>query len=228
MLVSDRAQRRETILNVLKKDVYEYSDFISNALKNEDSETSHYAASSMLHMRRVLDVKMREISKIYNENPRDFKAAMEYFEIVDRYMAITDLDAGIREMYTQESIKCLKRIVDSKGLAPQRYIFRLIELLIRTGNHREANIYCDILYMAYKDNEEKYLALLKSYYQMKNKASFDLVLHRLEGLEIALSHNTTEIIRFWVDENKEYDEEDEDACQDSEDFHYLDYKFASE
>lgn len=206
LLISDKDQRRLTMLKILKKDVYEYAEFINTALKNEDAETSHYAASSMLHMRRLLDVKMREISRIHTENPDDINVALDYYEVSDMYLRISGLDPYIKDMHRAESTKDLKRIIDGNHSTPQKFVVRLIELLIEAGNFKEAKKYCEIILTAYDENEEKYLALLKSYYQMKDKSSFEMIFRRLKDLDVVFSYNILDIIRFWVGENNEFDE----------------------
>jgi tetratricopeptide (TPR) repeat protein len=206
LLISDRTQRRETILNVLKKDIYEYTDFLMEALGNDDAETAHYAASSMLHMRRVLDVKMREVTSLYEENPYDADVLIDYVEIIDKYIKISDLDPFVKDRYIIESIKVLKKIIVRKFDISQKYVYRLIELLIETENFQEAQKYCDLVLNKFEDNEEKYLTLLRSYFQMKDRTKFELILVQIKDLEIGLSHNVNELIRFWVGENNELDQ----------------------
>ncbi len=198
LLISDTNHRRETMMKALKKDALNYFDFIKTAINNDDDETSHYAASSMLNTRRLLDIKMREISKIYHENPDDINVAMDFFDITDTYINIFDFDAEIMAKYVEDNILLLKKIIKDKADIPQKYIIRLIELLISSQNHGEAKEYCKIVLTSYPDNEDKYLALLKSYYEMKDKTDFDLTFKRLMDSDVVFSNEVLEIIRFWL------------------------------
>jgi hypothetical protein len=198
LLISDTNHRRETMMKVLKKDALNYFQFISSALNNDDSETSHYAASSILYIRRLMDTKMREISKIRHENPDDITIAMDYFEITDRYIKIFDLDADIMAKYIEENILILKKIIDDKEETPQKYIIRLIELLIIRDEHTEAKKYCKIVLLMYPDNEEKYVGLLKSYYEMKDKKNFNSILQLFIDSNVIFSSRVLEIVRFWI------------------------------
>jgi len=198
LLISDTNHRREIMMKALKKDALKYIHFIGNAINNDDTETSHYAAASMLHTRRALDIKMRETSKIQHENPDDISISMDYFDITDKYIRIFDLDVEIMSKYVEDNIIILKKIIEGKRETPQKYIIMLIELLITTDNYTEAKEYCKILLSSYPDNEEKYLGLLKSYYEMKNKKDFDLILRRLIDSDVIFSNEVMEIIRFWI------------------------------
>jgi len=198
LLISDTNHRRETMMKALKKDTLNYFQFINTALNNDDAETSHYAASSILHTRRLLDIKMQEISKIHHENPDDISIAIDYFDITDNYIKIFDIDVEIMARYIEDNILILKKIIDGKVETPQRYIIRLIELLIATDNHAEAKKYCKNVLSNYPDNEEKYVGLLRSYYEMKDKNNFDLILQRLIDSEVMFSNEVLEIIRFWI------------------------------
>ncbi len=198
LLISDTNYRRETMMKALKKDALNYFSFIKTAINNDDDETSHYAASSMLNTRRLLDIKMREISKVYHENPDDINIAMDFFDITDRYITIFDFDAEIMEKYVEDNILLLKKIIKDKVDIPQKYIIRLIELLISTYNNDEAKKYCEIVAKNYPDNEDKYIGLLKSYYEMKDKKDFDLTFKRLMDSDVVFSNEVLEIIRFWI------------------------------
>lgn len=198
LLISDPNQRRETMMKALKKDALNCFQFISAALNNNDAETSHYAAASMLHTRSLLDIKMREISKIHHENPDDSAIAMDYFDITDRYIKIFDLDASIVEKYIEENILILKKIIKNNGELPQKYMMRLIELLIETKDYMGAKWYCDFFSLSYPDTEEKCVGLLKSYYEMKDKKNFDLIMRRFIDSDVIFSNGVLEIIRFWI------------------------------
>lgn len=198
LLISDTDYRREIMMKALKKDALKYIQFISTAINNDDPETAHYAAASMLNMRRALDIKMRETLKIRDENPDNISIAMDYFDITDSYINIFDIDSGIRAKYIDDNILILKTIIEDKVGTPQKYIMRLIELLVATGNYEEAKKYCKIFLLSYPDNEDKYEGLLKSYYEMKNKKDFDFVLRSLIDSEIMFSNEMLEIMRFWI------------------------------
>lgn len=198
LLISDTDYRREIMMKALKKDALKYIQFISTAINNDDPETAHYAAASMLNMRRALDIKMRETLKIRDENPDNISIAMDYFDITDSYINIFDIDSGIRAKYIDDNILILKTIIEDKVGTPQKYIMRLIELLVASGNYEEAKKYCKIFLLIYPDNEDKYEGLLKSYYEMKNKKDFDFVLRRLIDSEIMFSNEMLEIMRFWI------------------------------
>ena len=162
LLISDTDYRREIMMKALKKDALKYIQFISTAINNDDPETAHYAAASMLNMRRALDIKMRETLKIRDENADNISIAMDYFDITDSYINIFDIDSGIRAKYIDDNILILKTIIEDKVGTPQKYIMRLIELLVASGNYEEAKKYCKIFLLSYPDNEDKYEGLLES------------------------------------------------------------------
>ena len=137
------------MMKALKKDALKYIQFISTAINNDDPETAHYAAASMLNMRRALDIKMRETLKIRDENPDNISIAMDYFDITDSYINIFDIDSGIRAKYIDDNILILKTIIEDKVGTPQKYIMRLIELLVASGNYEEAKKYCKIFLLSY-------------------------------------------------------------------------------
>lgn len=199
LILSNKAERRKAVLNILKKEVTKYTTFINKALENEDSETSHYAAASVLHTKRKLDLRMDEIKALYEKNPRDAKTAVDYANLLEQCLKTAYLDKTMKDTYLQENIGVLENIVNNRLDLDQAHLIRLIDLLLEKDDYEKLLHYDHLLLHDYQDTEEKYMALLKSYYVMKDKNNFDLVFRKLRTSDLIFSNDTIKIVRFWME-----------------------------
>ena len=194
----DYIRRRETVLNLIKKDINNYSTFMNMALANDDGETSHYAASSILNSKRKLDNNINNISELYNKDINNPRVLVAY---ADQLMEVINngfLDYEIKINYIKENIIILKRIVNEKIDIDSRHLFNLIDLLLVTEDFENVYIYCDLLLNVYPKTETKYMLILKSYYTMKDIDKFNITLEKFLASDISFSKDTINIVRFWL------------------------------
>ena len=198
LMLADFDKRREVVMNMLKKNAQINSSLINLALHNEDSETAHYAASSILQSKRKLDVSINEVSRVYEKNPSNAVNAIEYVNLLKQYIGQANLDPVSLLMYRHTSIRVLKNIVDNKLDKKGQSIITLIEFLLAIGDYHEAITYCKKLMKEYPDTEEKYIVLLKCFYLIKDKRQFDQILKNFLASDISFSDETMNIVRLWL------------------------------
>lgn len=197
-LISDYHQRRKTILNILKRDVSNYSELINLALRNEDSETSHYAASGYMNIKRKLDNRMREIQSLYKKHPNDKEVTQNYAEVLHLYLYTTGLGKDSRGTYLIEYVRVLLELINHHKDPDIKYMKHLLVCLLELGDDQSAALNCQILEKNYPETEEKYLTLLNGYFSLNDKANFDRLLTRFRASDIRFSKGTLDIIRFWL------------------------------
>lgn len=199
--LSDLHYRRKIVLDVLKRDVDKYHDFLNKAIRNEDSETTHYAASSILDNKRKMDLQLNEATKLYHENSTDHKAIMNYAYALERQIKAPYLNKQMKKIFVNESIKVLKNIVDNNISIEEKYIINLLELLLEEKEYKDVYYYCNEFIYKYPYTEGKYLTLLRCYYTMEDYESFKTILLRANEDNISLSKDVMSIIRFWLGGN---------------------------
>lgn len=196
--VGDICYRRKTVLDILKRDDDNYSDFLYKAIKNEDSETTHYAATSILETKRKLDFKLREAEKEYMANPTNDGIILEYINLLTKKLKDPYLDERIRYSYYIEKIKILKEIVEKKISKEEKYIISLIESLLEVEEYLETQYFCNFYMENYPYTEKKYLTLLRSFYVMEDNINFKDLLLRLKNDNLTLTKEGISIVDFWL------------------------------
>lgn len=196
--ISDIPYRRNTVLNILKKDEDNYSSFMNLAIKNDDPETVHYVATSILNKKIELDSQIKEIVNKYDKNKEDIAIANSYLNLLTKRLKLPYLESSLKAHYTIEIIKVLTNIVNNSLSTDESYIIQLIKYLIMVRDYNSINYYCDLYSLDYPDTEDKYLTLLESYYVIGDEVNFKNTLLKLVKNNINLSKEAIDILSFWL------------------------------
>ncbi|WP_432666258.1 hypothetical protein R9X47_07930 [Wukongibacter baidiensis] len=197
LLINDTKVKREQLINALKKESSKYIDMLKVALRDEDVETSHYAASAIADIKGKLDLKLQAFSVEYEKNKLDTDVLKQYADTLEEYLNSNLLDEYARRKTIFTYIGVLENLLKSHG-SNSDYYNRLINVLYEVNEIDKAKKYCKEYLENCKD-EGAYLANLKYFYLIKDKTGFNDVFDSLLGSSIKLSNKGLSIIRFWLD-----------------------------
>lgn len=197
LLINDTKMKRQQLIDALKKDASKYIDMLKIALRDEDVETSHYAASAIAEIKKNLDLKLQKFSVEYEKNKFDIKLLKEYVDVLEEYLGSSLLDEFSRKKTIVTYIRVLENLIKVQEVKAV-YYKKLINALLDTREMERAERYC-ITFLKEYENEDAYLVNLKYYYLIRDKKSFDTVFKKLLKSPIRLSNRGLNIIRFWLE-----------------------------
>lgn len=197
LIVNDVKVKRQQLIDTLKKDFSKYTYMLSTALKDQDIETSHYAASAITEIKRELDLRVQEISVEYEKDKSSIKLGKKYVEALKEYLDSNLLDQTGRKIMTGTYIRVLESIVQSCENDTD-YDIQLINALFETGELDMAGNYCASL-LEKHESEDAYILNLKYSYLTKDKARFYSILRRLQSSPVKLTDKGIDIVRFWLE-----------------------------
>jgi len=199
LLMNDTKIKRHQFLDAMKRDSSGYIDILKIALRDEDVETSHYAASSMDKIKREFDLKLQKFSVEYEKNKIEEKVSKEYSELLDEYInsRLLDEDELEYKIIMGTHIGVLENIL---GITEDKDIYyeKIIDILFKIKDLEKASQYCEEFIENYK-TENAYMANLRYYFLIKDKENFEKCFGNLLKSSIKLSNKGLEIIRFWLE-----------------------------
>ncbi|MEF2966823.1 hypothetical protein V3851_13355 [Paenibacillus sp. M1] len=196
LLVNEHRDRRAVMINVLKQDAMQYMDILKKAVSNEDSETSHYAVSAVMEIKRKLTLSMQEIAVQYEDNRQDAAVLRSYGEVLKQYMKSGFLDERTLRNYKYTYLKLLDELIalapDSEFAYPEK-----METELEMGLLRDAEDTAKVYLERYPRSEEAYLGLLKVYYSMRSYDQVQTTLDALKRSPLILSNRALTVVRYW-------------------------------
>ncbi len=198
LLLADNNKRRQSVLEILKKDVVQYSNYLNLAIHNDDSETAHYAAAGILQAKRRLNTSIQTYSELYSKNTDNPVIATAYADLIQQYLGLSGLDPLAEITMRQNSIPVLENIVNRKLSTDYKYLVFLIDNLLSCGMVYQAAAYSQRLLDESPDTEEKFIVLLKNFYIIRDKEKFIMVFDHMLKSDVVFSEKTLKMVRFWM------------------------------
>lgn len=188
--------KRELIIDVLKGDYFEHIKVLKKALKNEDTETSHYAAAGITQIKKYFEEELITKRNNYLEK-KDVDSLIEYLELVKSYIKSELLDEINHEKFNAIYSNLLEELLYEHIENPEFYIEK-INIELSYNNFKKAKKYC-IQFSAYFPNDERpYIMFMKLYYVITDYENFNNVLGNLmENSNVTLSNEGLNKVRFW-------------------------------
>jgi hypothetical protein len=197
LLLNNNKIKRKLLIHSLKENSIQNTKVLESALKNEDSETSHYAASAIMEMKRKLVNSIQELAEQLKENENDVSIMSTYSEVINRYLKSGFLDEGAYKQYLSLLSEVLEKIIASGQGKRQHYIDKIncdLDLL----KFEAAAYHSDMFMEKHPNDETAYIMAMKLHYTLQNPIDLQKAMTTLKNQPVRLSAQGLSIIRFWM------------------------------
>ncbi|MHA0856864.1 hypothetical protein [Paenibacillus sp. CMAA1364] len=197
LLINDLATRRRLLLDVLKEDMDDtITPLLQHAASNEDTETSHYAVTALMEIKRKMLLEIQKWSVQYERESNDPHIMLHYANAIQLYMLSGFMDSRMQMSHRLTYVKLLDHLLNTE-LKSENVFAELILSEIELGRYDEGLRYSKLFRQSYPDNEDAYLATLNLYYSLRMKDSFYETLEELKVSKIRVSNTGLNVIRYW-------------------------------
>ena len=197
LLINDHTTRRKIMIEVLKDDATQYLDVVKKAVENEDTETSHYAVSAIMEVKRKLALAIRQLAEEFESNPDDIEVACDYRDALKKYMESGFMDEHTLRIYREQYIDVLGTIISKNDGDTGKDYEEKILYEIRSGTYKEAEKTGHAYMHRYPDREDPYLHLTKFYYTINSPEALQRMIQAVKDSEVVLTNRGIKIIRYW-------------------------------
>lgn len=191
--------KRRLIKDILKKDFDSNLEILTKALNDEDTETSHYAATAITELKSRLLILLQKRAYEYNKNPKSKKRIINYLEIIKKCIDSKLFYINGEKKLEYQYKMILEGYISNSGIkVSEKYFKELIKICIEIKQYDEAIRYANQYRKIYRYSQSPYLLLLEVYYKLKDKELFDKTLTELRESKIKLDKYSLDILRFWI------------------------------
>ncbi len=197
LILNDNIVKRDLVINMVKDKRLNNINGLKLALQDEDTETSHYAASAIMQIKSEFENKIKEISVKYAQNNNDSELIKEYINILKDY-----IDSGLMEKQMEIRLKndyskLLAQIINL-GIKEKDYYIMKINIDLDMEDYQQARYFCNLFLDKFEKLEDPYLLYMKLYYRLKDYNMLNKKMEELVELPISLSNEALNKIRFWT------------------------------
>lgn len=204
LLISDISTRRKIMIDILKEDALQYLDVLKTAVVNDDTETSHYAVTAVVEVKRELTLLLQKLSVDYAQNREDPAIAFAYAEIIKEYLRSGFLDAQSKRKYELTYIEILQQLIATNH-ATETVFCNKIEMEITLSELLAAERTALLFKQKFPLHEQAYIMTLAVHFEARAFEKFEQELQALKASPIVLSAYALKIVRYWSEGNKHYE-----------------------
>ncbi|UHA75201.1 hypothetical protein [Paenibacillus sp. 481] len=201
LLFSDVMVRRRRLLDAIKFDAIERTSLLEAAVSNEDTETSHYAVTAVMEMKRKMTLALQEAAVRTTREPHNVEALRQHADLLTRCLQSALLDRRTYSIYRNQLAVVLEQWL-AVGEAGAEAYERKISVELELGHHAKALQWCERFQTAHGDKEAPYLCALKVHYALRNGRAFAAQLEQFKRTGIRFSPDTLQLVRYWSREVK--------------------------
>lgn len=196
LLVNDLTTRRRIMIDLLKQDSIEYLEVLRLAVSNEDTETSHYAVSAIMEIKRKLSLTLQELAVKYEDNKHDAHMLAAYSDVLKSYMRSGFLDERtlLKHKYTYADV--LGKLIEAEPDEASAYTDKL-ETELDLGEYAAAEQTARRFLDRFPHSEDAYLGLMNVYFTIRSFEQLKQTLEQLKRSSIRLSSRAITVVRYW-------------------------------
>lgn len=196
LLLNDHVTRRRIVLDALKEESLDMVAFLKKAVRNEDTETAHYAVAAIMEMKRTMMAQLQLLSVETERSPENLSVQYDYANAIKSY-----LDSGLMEGESERTYRFFQaEVLERLSMLEKcgETVFAdLMECELALGRYDRAEAASERFLEVYPKSELAYYMALKFYYSLRAGQKFQEVLKKLKESPVKVSHRTLEIIRYW-------------------------------
>lgn len=203
LLLADKSSRRTALLGILKSQKErEYLPLLMTSLGNEDSEVSHFAATSLNEItNRYREQEAALWEAAQSAEPPQKAACLEaYLNASQPFLVEGILSKTEQAQYEDRLHEMLKELVALQGEGVNGdYLGAMIWICIRRQQMERARHWIQTA-LALPDNLEVFKMALRYHHRMGDRDGFFSLLERVRESSLVLDGSMLDIIRFYGEE----------------------------
>lgn len=194
--LSSFKDRRAFLIDLLKKDYSRHIIALQKAVKNVDSETSHYAGAALMEIKKQFDILLHSANKKFEANKNDISTIMEYIEVIKKYLNSNLPDEVSSREYNVNLSYLIEKLLLKKHDDKQLFIDKIL-IDLKLGNYDNAKVFIEKFRHFFPNNAEPYMMLLRFFYETNNHKSLLEIIDSLKKVDVKLSARDLDIINYW-------------------------------
>lgn len=201
--ISDKNSLRKLLLDIMLNSGQNSLSSIFAAIKSDDSESSHYAASLIMETLSEARINIQNYVEKLKANPEDVDLNLKALDYIDKILAINVMNEIEKQTYIY-ILNDVSSILYERNLwyMTGEHYLKLIDWLIEIKDYSLAHKWLVRVNNYRKDIIESYKASLHLYYAQNNSVDFLRTLDDLKASNIIVDQEILDLFRFYSKENQ--------------------------
>lgn len=196
LLLADTDAKRALMGRVIRYNILRNPELLFQAVRDQDSEVSHYAVSAVSSQIEDLEGKLYKLEQELAGAGQTGEMNLQYADLLSSYLKIGFLDAVSQKLWEQKYLRTLDSLI-RQGAAEKKHYSEMINYHLAHASFSKADAACREFRKIYPGDEEPYLMQMKLYYLQKDLPRLRQTIDSLKASYIGFSQKTLNYVRFW-------------------------------
>ena len=195
-LLNDAADRRKTMLELLKQDTGPYMDVLKLASLNDDVDTAHYATASLMQIQADYQKDLSFLSAVASRQDATLGDHKRYAEMLSQYLDDRLLEEKLlrkQRLLLDNELRILMEKYDCHD-----YDKEYVENLIMLEDYSTATEFCDKLLREREPKEEIYFLRIRLYIIQHDHRELSRFAKELLDSSATFSPSLLEELNYWT------------------------------
>lgn len=196
-VLNDAADRRKTMLDLLKQNTAPYMDVLKLASINDDVDTAHYATASLMQIQTDYQKELRILGAVASRSDATLTDHKRYIEMLLQYLEDQLIEEDLlrkQRMILDNELRILMQNYDCHD-----YDKAYIENLIKLGDYSTAAQFCDKLLRERDPKEEIYFLRIRLYIIQQDHKALVRFARELKDSHATFSPALYEELNYWTE-----------------------------
>ena len=198
LTLNDDNIKRKTLIGLLKKEFLQQSEALALALKSEDRETSHYAATALQEAKSQLTKKLKLLEGELLEDSTNLEILKPYADVLKISVQMEFLDQRTRKNYMSLYSEVLSQLLALNPTNSSYYYSEKIATALELSEFQQALDAAQAFLKHLPNTEDAYFAAMDVHFHMHNKEDFFKLLDTIRSSSIRLSPGRLNQMRYWL------------------------------
>lgn len=196
--LNDFDTRRRLLLGTMMDDPQKFTNILTIARANDDSETTHYATTSLAKIQSGFQSELQRQAVKHRETPEDLPALEDYVNTMERY-----INSGLLDdfLLTRQRTIYAKLIEEKLTLRPyeKRTLIRKIRNSLALKDHMSARDAAAKLQHVFPKDEETWIESIRINVESSDLIGLRETFERIKQTEVKWSPEGRQTLELWSD-----------------------------
>ena len=197
-ILNNAADRRKTMLGLLRQDITPYMDILKLASTNDDVDTAHYATASLMQIQTDFQKDMSLLGAIASRKDATLEDHKRYAEVLASYLENQFLEEKLLRRHRLLLDQELKLLMEQYGCYD--YDKEYIENLIMLEDYSDATEFCDRLLDEREPREEIYFLRIRLYIIQQDEKGMVKFARKLKNSDRTFSPDLQDELNYWLED----------------------------
>lgn len=199
LLINDPARRRKMMMSILRSDPMAYLDLLLVARFNEDTETAHYAASTIMELQRQLQMALQQQQAEVIRDKTNQEKHKAYLQLLEKYCASGLLEG---QLLRRQRLMLAEALEEALALEEDEALMAMAsQNYLALGEAFEARQKAERMLALWPHEEQPWLEAMRVTVESQNKRDLQRLKEKIKQTPIDWTKGGREQMALWMEEN---------------------------